>query len=165
MMHTLMLELARVWHIYMIMPRYSHNYAQFCQLLNSNLFTHRRILMLLREATSETYGPHVYFTSYKFRIYNSSLLFIFQFLFSNLYNKNTKNIYLIIFIRSHFCKWSWRDWQPLYCVGCEFSLCLCRCMGLLRSLLLDWYLGSQNWGKYLRYTLLHHPILFEENQR
>src|SRR3954469_6707840 len=28
--------------IYMIIPRYSHNYAQFCQLLNSNLFTHRR---------------------------------------------------------------------------------------------------------------------------
>src|SRR3954469_9656578 len=43
--------------IYMIMPRYSHNYAQFFQLLNSNLFTHRRKLMLLREATSETYGP------------------------------------------------------------------------------------------------------------
>ena len=46
--------------IYMIIPRYSHNYAQFCQLLNSNSFTHRKILMLLREATSETYGPRVY---------------------------------------------------------------------------------------------------------
>ena len=49
-----------VMPIYMIMPRYSHNYAQLCQLLNSNLFTHRRILMLSREATSETYGPRVY---------------------------------------------------------------------------------------------------------
>ena len=46
-----------VMPIYMIIPRYSHNYAQFCQLLNSNLFTHRRILMLSREATSETYAP------------------------------------------------------------------------------------------------------------
>ena len=46
--------------IYMIIPRYSHNYAQFCQLLNSNSFTHRKIPMLLREATSETYGPRVY---------------------------------------------------------------------------------------------------------
>ena len=55
-----------VMPIYMIMPRYSHNYAQFCQLLNSNLFTHRRILMLLREATSETYGPRVYLPSYYF---------------------------------------------------------------------------------------------------
>ena len=46
-----------VMPIYMIIPRYSHNYAQFCQLLNSNLFTHHKILMLLREATSETYAP------------------------------------------------------------------------------------------------------------
>ena len=50
-----------VMPIYMIMPRYSHNYAQFCQLLNSNLFTHHRILMLSREATSETYGPESIF--------------------------------------------------------------------------------------------------------
>ena len=49
-----------VMPIYMIIPRYSHNYAQLCQLPNSNLFTHRRILMLLREATSEIYGPRVY---------------------------------------------------------------------------------------------------------
>ena len=46
-----------VMPIYMIIPIYSHNYAQFCQLLNSNLFTHRRILMLLREVISETYAP------------------------------------------------------------------------------------------------------------
>ena len=46
-----------VMPIYMIIPRYSHNYAQLCQLLNSNLFTHHRILMLSREATSETYAP------------------------------------------------------------------------------------------------------------
>ena len=80
-----------VMPIYMIMPRYSHNYAQFCQLLNSNLFTHRRILMFLREATSETYGPQVYLLSYKFSIY-----FYLHLLLSNLYHKNTKNIYLII---------------------------------------------------------------------
>ena len=49
-----------VMPIYMIIPRYSHNYAQFCELLNSNSFTHRKILMLLREATSEIYGPRVY---------------------------------------------------------------------------------------------------------
>ena len=49
-----------VMPIYMIIPRYSHNYAQLCKLLNSNPFTHHRILMLLREATSETYGPRVY---------------------------------------------------------------------------------------------------------
>ena len=46
-------------------------------------------------------------------------------------------------MRSHFRKLSWRDWQPLYRVGCEVLVCLCRCVGLLRSLPPDWYLGSQ----------------------
>ena len=71
--------------IYMIMPRYSHNYAQFYQLLDSNSFTHRNTYAILREATSETYGPRVYLPSYKFPIY-----FILQSLLSNLYHKNTK---------------------------------------------------------------------------
>ena len=40
------------------------------------------LFSFMREACSETYGPRVYFTSYKFLIYNSSFLFI---LFCNLY--------------------------------------------------------------------------------
>ena len=55
--------------MFMIMPRYSHNYALFYQLLDSNLFTHRTTYAILREATSETYGPRVYLLSYKFPIY------------------------------------------------------------------------------------------------
>ena len=94
------LLVADVMPIYMIMPRYSHNYALFYQLLVSNLFTHRNTYAILREATSETYGPWVYLPSYKFPIY-----FILQSLLSNLYHKNTKNIYLIISTRSHFRKW------------------------------------------------------------
>ena len=91
-----------VMPIYMIMPRYSHNYAQFCQLLNSNLFTHRRILMLLREATSETYGPRVYSHHINLCHFNLALLFTLLLLFTfHLYTKNTKNI---ISIRSHSCK-------------------------------------------------------------
>ena len=82
-----------VMPIYMIMPRYSHNYALFYQLLDSNLFTHRNTYAILREATSETYGPRVYFPSYKFAIYFYFAIFTF-----NLYHKNTKNIYLIIII-------------------------------------------------------------------
>jgi len=34
------LLVADVMPIYMIIPRYSHNYAQFYQLLDSNSFTH-----------------------------------------------------------------------------------------------------------------------------
>ena len=82
-----------VMPIYMILPRYPHNYAQFCQLLNSNLFTHRRILMLLREATSETYGPQVY--SHHINLYHFITCFVFLLCFYftlHLYHKNTKNI-------------------------------------------------------------------------
>ena len=142
--------------IYMIIPRYSHNYAQFCQLLNSNLFNHHKIPMLLREATSETYGPRAYFWTYKFSIY-----FILQSLLSNLYHKNTKNIYLIIIISIRSRKWLWRDWQPLYCVGCEFSVCLCRCMGLFEEPptgLIPWFSKTEG-STYA--TLLHHPFLFK----
>ena len=45
---------------------YHHNYALFYQLLDSNLFTHRNTYAILREATSETYGPRVDLLSYKF---------------------------------------------------------------------------------------------------
>ena len=68
--------------IYMIIPRYSHNYAQFSQLLNCNSFTHCKILKLLREATSETYGPQVY--SHHINLYRFIyfLCFYFAFYFS-----------------------------------------------------------------------------------
>ena len=85
------LLVADVMPIYMIMPRYSHNYALFYQLLDNNLFTHSNTYAILREATSETYGLRVYLLSYKFPIY----LYL-QSLLSNLYHKNTKNIYLIL---------------------------------------------------------------------
>ena len=88
-------------------------------------------------------APGVYFPSYKFPIYFYFAIYII---------KNTKNIYLIISIRSHFCKWPWRDWQPLYRVGCKVLICLCRYEGFACSLLLDWYLGSQKLREIL--TLL-----------
>ena len=137
-----------VMPIYTIIPRYSHNYAQFYQC-STVICSPTVILMLLREASSETYGPRVYLLSYLLPIY-----FYLHLYFSHLYYKIQK-IYLsyhTISIRSHFRKWPWRDWQPLYCVGCEFFVCLYRFVGLVRSLLLDWYLGSQKLREIL--TLL-----------
>src|SRR3954463_6998983 len=89
------LVVSDVMPIYMMIPRYSHNYAQFYQLLNSNLFTHRKILMLLREATSEIYGPRVYL----YHINLPSLYYWFAFLlcllfyFASLY-QNYQKYYL-----------------------------------------------------------------------
>ena len=84
-----------VMPIYMIIPRYSHNYAQFCQLLNSNSFTHHKILMLLREATSKTNAPRVYLHHINLPILSYFLCFLLCFYFTlHLYHKNTKNIIL-----------------------------------------------------------------------
>ena len=93
-----------VMPIYMIMPRYSHNYALFYQLLDSNLFTRRYTYATLRESTSETHGPRVYLLSYKFLIY-----FCLHLLLSNLYHKNTKNIYLILLSLSDLTFASYRE--------------------------------------------------------
>ena len=43
--------------------RYRHDFARFYQLLDSNLFTHV-LFAILREASSEHYGPRVYSTPY-----------------------------------------------------------------------------------------------------
>ena len=92
MQNRLDLLVADVMPIYMIMPRYSHNYALFYQLLDSNLFTHRNTYAIFREATSETSGPRVYLHHISFR----------STLFCNLYF----SIYIIkipkIFILSYF---------------------------------------------------------------
>ena len=77
--------------IYMIMPRYSHNYSLFYQLLDSNLFTHRNTYSISREATSETYGPRVYSPSYKFPIY-----FILQSLLS-IYIIKIPKIFILLY--------------------------------------------------------------------
>ena len=71
---------------------HDHTYAQFCQLLNSNSFTHRKILMLLREATSETYGPRGYSHHINLHHFNLALLFYFAFTFyfASLYQKYQK---------------------------------------------------------------------------
>ena len=75
--------------MFMIMPRYSHNYALFYQLLDSNLFTHRNTYAILREATSETYGPRVYLLSYLL-----SISLFASLLFASIL-QNTKNIFIL----------------------------------------------------------------------
>ena len=120
--------------IYMIMPRYSHNYAFFYQLLESNLFTHRNTYTILREASSETYGPRVYLLSYTLSIY-----FYLHLYFLHLYYKIPK-IYLsyhTIFIRSHSASGREGIDNPFIAlVACSLFVCV-GSWDLLRSLLLD----------------------------
>ena len=106
--------------------RYLHNYALFYQLLGNNLFTHRNTCYLERSHLWNRWPPGLFLILLHL-FYSHRISFtILQSLLSNLYNKNTKNIYFIISIRSHFCEWPWRDWQPIYRVGCKVLDCLCR---------------------------------------
>ena len=150
-----------VMPIYMIIPRYSHNYAQFCQLLNSNLFTHHRILMLSRQATSETSGPgslSLILISYYFAIY---LAFILLCIFITKIPKILSLSYLwdltlvsgLIGIDNPYLRWL------------RGFICLCRCEGLGRGLLLDWYLGSQKLREILMLLCCITLSSSRENQR
>ena len=60
-----------------------------------------------------------------------------------------KNI--IISIRSHSCKWSYRDWQPLFALVVRIYLF---CAGTRDSRVASYWIDTlvlKNWGKYLRY--------------
>ena len=89
------------------------------------------LFSILREASSETYGPRVYFPSYNYPIYHISFwsTILQSFTFRSINQKYQKYLlyHLSISIRSHFCKWPWRDWQPLYRVGAS---CLIVCAGI-----------------------------------
>ena len=130
------LLVADVMPIYMIMPRYSHNHALFYQLLDSDLFTHRNTYAILREATSETYGPRVYLLSYKFPIY-----FYLHLLLSNLYHKNTKNIYLILLSLSYLTFASGREGidNPFIALVARF---LFVCVGAWDSCVISYWIDT-----------------------
>ena len=66
---------------------------------------------------------------------------------------------LSISIRSHFCKWPWRDWQPIYRVGCKLFDYLCRYDLCVVSYWIDKLVLKLR--EILISTLLHHPFLFK----
>ena len=121
-----------VMPIYMIIPRYSHNYAQLYQLLDSNLFTHRNTYAILREATSEIYAPRVYLPSYKFPIY-----FILQSLLS-VYIIKIPKIFILLSI-SDLTFASGREGidNPFIVLVARFLFVCAGTRRLARSLLLD----------------------------
>ena len=110
------------------------NYAQFCQLLNSNSFTHHRILMLLREATSETYGPQVYLHHINLPIVSYLLCFYFTL---HLYHKNTKNIILSSLSDLTFASGRVGIDNPFITLVASSLFVCVGSWDLLRSLLLD----------------------------
>ena len=117
-------------------------------MLDSNLFTHRNTYAILREASSETYGPRVYLLSYLLSIY-----FYLHLYFLHLYYKIPKiylsyhtillyltfasgregidNPFVALVASPQFvCVGAWDFWGAAYWIDT---------------------LVLKNWGKYLRY--------------
>ena len=140
-----------VMPIYMIIPRYSHNYAQFCQLLNSNLFTHRKILCSWEKPLVKPMAPGSIFIILIFQHLVISAAFSFAFYFTlHLYHKNTKNIILSYL----------SDLTPVSdCVGIDNPLSrwlrgFIFCVGVRDLCAASYWIDTlvlKNWGKYLRY--------------
>ena len=121
---------------------------KFYQLPNSNLFTHC-LLSFSREATSEIYGPRVFFL-----IYLICDLFYLHFLFRSIKPKIQKYLaafyFYLVYLRSIFqsttnlshsrlpilrCRTPKRIDNPFNTSGCEDLLSVCR--GCLRCL--SWF--------------------------
>ena len=137
--------------IYMIIHRDSHNYAQFYKLLDSNLFTTVILMLSWEKPLVKPMAPRSIFHHLIYRQQAISITVYFAFFNFSLYHKNTKNI--ILSYLSDLTLVSGR-------VGIDNPLsrwlrgfiCLWRCEGLVRVLLLDWYLGSKKLREIL--TLL-----------
>ena len=146
---------------------------KFYQLPNSNLFTHR-LLFFSREATSETYGPRVFFLIYLPLGSTFSLL-----LFSDLLNQKYKNTLLHFIL---FAIYLSNLLQPFYrhapisgavtrkglttpLTRRVASICYL-CVGAVYVVLLGSPTGSITLVSYLREiptaVVLHHPFLFGE---
>ena len=127
--------------------RYCHNFALFYQLLDSNLFTHRNTYAILREATSETYGPGSIFHHISFW---STILQSFT--FGSINQKYQKYVLYLLFSFIYLYQISLLQvtvkglTTPLLRWG---KVCLIR--WFVRCLLLDWYLGSQTKGNTYLY--------------
>ena len=127
------------------------------------------IIPILREASGETYGPQVYFTSYKFPIYNFSFRFTFFAIFYFPFHKQKISKILLyrlsISTRSHVANNHEGIDNPFIALVARFLIVCVGTRWLACCLLLDWYLGSQKLREILTLLLLHHPFLFKENQR
>ena len=119
---------------------------------------------ILGEASSETYGPRVYFPSYKFPIYNFSCRFtsfaIFYFLFHKPKIPKIWLYHLSISITSHFANNREGIDNPLS-RWVQVGVCLCRysvTCALSPTGLIPWFSKAEG-NTYS--TLLHHPFLFK----
>ena len=113
---------------------------------------------ILREATSETYGPRVYLPSYYFPI---NLLFLFCNLCFPIYTTKIPKIFILLSLLDlTFASGREGIENPFIALVARFLFVCAGTRRLVCYLLLDLYLGSKTEGNTYS-TLLHHPFLFK----
>ena len=139
-----------VMPMYMIMPRYSHNYAQS---INCSTVICSPTVEYLCSWEKPLVKPMAPGSILIISIFITLILLCFLHITLHLYTKNTKNI---ISIRSHSCKWPWRDWQPLIAlVAISYRFVQVRgTWAWPPTGLIPWFSKTEG-NTYA--TLLHHP--------
>ena len=140
-----------VMPMFMIMPRYSHNYALFYQLLGSNLFTHHNICYHERSHQWNLCPPGLFYiilVSHQLAISVAVYFAIFTF---NLYHKNTKNIILSSLSDLTFASGREGIDNPFIALVGRF---LFVCAGTRDLSVASYWIDTlvlKYWGKYIRY--------------
>ena len=138
-----------VMPMFMIMPRYSHNYALFYQLLGSNLFTHRNICYLERSHYWNLWPLGIFYII----LVSRQLANFCRRLFCNLYfSIYTTKIFILLSL-SDLTFASGREGidNPFIALVARF---LFVCAGMRDLHVVSYWIDTlvlKNWGKYLRY--------------
>ena len=131
--------------------RYLHNYALFYQLLGSNL-SPTVILAIMREATSETYGPRVSSLLYCISfIYIASRLLFCNLYFSIYTTKIPKKFIILSLSDLTFASGREGIDNPFIALVARF---LFVCAGTRDLRVASYWIDTlvlKNWGKYLHY--------------
>src|SRR6266516_748599 len=116
------------------------------------------IFSILREASSETYGPRVYFPSYKFPIYYFAIFYF------SIYKPKIPKIFTLQFIYLYqisLLQVTMKGLTTPLSRWVQVGVCLCRYSGacvLSPTGLIPWFSTTEG-NTYS--TLLHHPFLFK----
>ena len=117
-------------------------------------------MLSLEKPLVKPMGSILHHKSFRSVILVYYLFYFAIFTFQSIQQKHQK-YYLIIFIRSHFCKWPWRDWQPILSHWLQGSWLFVQVLGDLRVIsywIIPWFSKTEG-NTYA--TLLHHPFLFK----
>jgi len=119
------------------------------------------IYAILREALVKPMAPG---STLLHRSFRSTIIVYYLFcnLYFSIYTTKIPKIFIFLSLSDlTFASYCEGIDNPFYRIGCEVLVCLCRCEGLVRRLLLDWYLGSQKLRENTYATLLHHLLVFK----